>query len=346
MTSKISIYALTLDELVNEITKLSLKKHNAIQIYQWLYQKNVNRFEEMTNIAKSSVDILKNHFIFNNLKIIKHLSDEKDETIKFLFELHDGQLIETVLMKFDYGYSICISSQVGCNMGCKFCASGLLKKIRDLSVDEIIMQYVEMQNYLTKLNGQRINNMVVMGIGEPFDNYENIKNALTIFNNHYGIGLGNRHITVSTCGMVPKIEQFAKDFPQINLAISLHAANDKLRSELMPINEAYNLDLLMKSIKNYLALTNRRISFEYVLLKDVNDGDVDAEQLGKLLKGMLCYVNIIVYNNINEHDFQPSTRYQSFMNVLKKYGVMATKRLERGIKINAACGQLRAKQIK
>ncbi|MDR3257648.1 MAG: 23S rRNA (adenine(2503)-C(2))-methyltransferase RlmN [Mycoplasmataceae bacterium] len=346
MVNKISIYSLTLEQLTSQITSIGLKKHNAIQIYQWLYQKNASSFDEMSNIAKSSREILKDHFTFCSLKITKRLIDEVDETTKFLFELHDGQLIETVLMKFDYGYSVCISSQVGCNMGCKFCASGLLKKIRDLSVDEIVMQYVETQKYLNSLNNQRINNMVIMGIGEPFDNYDNIKNALSIFNNHYGIAVGNRHITISTCGIVPKIEQFPYDFPQVNLAISLHAPNDKLRSQLMPINNAYNLDQLMKSIKKYLSITNRRISFEYILLKDINDSDDHAKQLGKLLEGMLCYVNIIVYNNINEHDFQPSDRYKSFMNILKKYGVMTTKRLERGTKINAACGQLRAKQIK
>jgi 23S rRNA (adenine2503-C2)-methyltransferase len=346
MANKISIYSLTLEQLIDQIVTIGLKKHNAIQIYQWLYQKNVNSFNEMSNIAKTSREILKDHFTFCSLKITKRLMDEVDETTKFLFELHDGQLVETVLMKFDYGYSVCISSQVGCNMGCKFCASGLLKKIRDLSVDEIVMQYVEMQKYLNSLNGQRINNMVIMGIGEPFDNYDNIKNALSIFNNHYGIAIGNRHITISTCGIVPKIEQFPYDFPQVNLAISLHAPNDKLRSQLMPINNAYNLEQLIKSIKKYLSITNRRISFEYILLKGINDSDEHAEQLGRLLEGMLCYVNIIVYNNINENDFQPSDRYKQFMNILKKYGVMTTKRLERGAKIDAACGQLRAKQIK
>jgi 23S rRNA (adenine2503-C2)-methyltransferase len=346
MPKQISIYTLTLEELSQHIVNLGLKKHNATQIYQWIYQKQVSDFKLMSNIAKTSYPILEKHFYFNKLELVKTLSDDKDETIKFLFKLTDGQFIETVLMKFDYGYSVCISSQVGCNMGCKFCASGLLKKIRDLTTDELVLQFVEVQNYLNKKSNIRINNMVIMGIGEPFDNYDNLKHALDIFNNHYGIALGNRHITVSTCGLAPKILQFAKDFPQVNLAISLHAPTDELRNQLMPINKAYNIEILMNTIKKYLQETKRRISFEYILLKDINDRDEHAEQLGKLLKGLLCYVNIIVYNNVNEKKYLPSNRYIPFMKILKKYYVIATKRLERGIKINAACGQLRAEQLK
>jgi 23S rRNA (adenine2503-C2)-methyltransferase len=184
-----------------------------------------------------------------------------------------------------------------------------------------------------------------MGIGEPFDNYDNLSKALKIFNNHYGLAIGNRHITVSTCGLIPKILEFAKDFPQINLAISLHAPSNELRNELMPINKSYNLQKLIKTVKEYLAITNRRISFEYILLKNINDSDQHAEGLGKLLKGLLCYVNIIVYNSVNEKQFKPSNRYVQFMNILKKYNLIVTKRLERGIKINAACGQLRAQKI-
>jgi 23S rRNA (adenine2503-C2)-methyltransferase len=299
----------------------------------------------MTNIAKTSLTILEEAFDFNHLECVKKLTDKNEETIKFLFKLHDDQYIETVLMKFDYGYSVCISSQIGCNMGCKFCASGLLKKIRDLSVDELILQLVEVQSYLFKKENIKINNIVIMGIGEPFDNYVNIKNALNIFNNHHGLAIGSRHITVSTCGLVSKILEFAKDFPQVNLAISLHAPNDELRNKLMPINKAYDLKILIKTIKQYLTITNRRISFEYILLKDINDSNQHAEQLGKLLNGLLCYVNIIVYNQVNENEFKPSNRYLEFMNILKKYNIVVTKRLERGIKINAACGQLRAQQI-
>jgi 23S rRNA (adenine2503-C2)-methyltransferase len=303
-------------------------------------------FNKMTNIAKSSIPILEQHFRINTLKQISLLIDENDSTTKFLFELEDHQFVETVLMKFDYGYSICISSQVGCNMGCKFCASGLLKKKRDLTPDEMILQYLIVNQYLQKKNSKSISNMVIMGIGEPFDNYDNLKSALFIFNDHYGIGLGSRHITVSTCGVVPKIEQFGKDFPQINLAISLHAPNDELRNKLMPINKAYPISKLMQSIRNYLGTTNRRISFEYILLKDINDHDEHIHQLGKLLQGMLCYVNLIVYNAVDENGYQRSTKAKAFIDGLAKYHVMATKRLECGLKINAACGQLRSQQEK
>jgi 23S rRNA (adenine2503-C2)-methyltransferase len=300
----------------------------------------------MSNIAKSSISLLEDAFKINNLKTIKTLIDKSDETTKFLFELDDEEIIESVLMKFDYGYSVCVSTQVGCNMGCKFCASGLLKKVRNLSVDEIILQIVKIQNYLYQKNQHHISNIVIMGIGEPFDNYENLSNALMIMNNHYGLAIGNRHITVSTCGIIPKILQFAKDFPQVNLAISLHATNNELRSKLMPINNAYPLDKLISVLKQYLKITNRRISFEYILLKDINDHDIHIKQLGELLKGMLCYVNLIIYNQVNEHNFKPSNRYQEFINGLKHYGIIATKRLERGSEIAAACGQLRVSNLK
>ncbi|GHU31835.1 putative dual-specificity RNA methyltransferase RlmN [Bacilli bacterium] len=300
----------------------------------------------MTNIAKSSIPILEANFKINTFNQSNLLVDENDETTKFLFELEDHQLIETVLMKFDYGYSVCISSQVGCNMGCRFCASGLLKKVRDLTADEMILQYLLVNEHLKKSSKGNISNMVIMGIGEPFDNYDNLKSALIIFNDHYGIGLGSRHVTVSTCGLTPRIEQFGKDFPQVNLAISLHAPNDELRTKLMPINKAYSLQLLMKSIRNYLSSTNRRISFEYILLKDINDHDEHIQQLGKLLQGMLCYVNLIVYNTVDENGYQRSNRAKAFIDGLAKYRVMATKRLECGLKIDAACGQLRANKIK
>jgi 23S rRNA (adenine2503-C2)-methyltransferase len=299
----------------------------------------------MSNISKNSQEILTNNFYFNQLTIVKELIDQHDGTIKFLIKLSDDQLIETVLMKFDYGYSICISSQVGCNMGCKFCASGLHKKIRNLSVDEIVLQYVEVQKYLNKKSKGRISNVVIMGIGEPFDNYANLKEALNIFNNHYGIAIGNRHITVSTSGILPYILQFGKDFPQINLAISLHAPNDSLRSQLMPINKKYDIVNLMNTVKKYLKITKQRICFEYILLKNINDIDEHAEQLAKLIKGLSCYVNLIVYNNVSENVYHPSKRFIPFMQILQNHGIITTKRLERGIKINAACGQLRIRQI-
>jgi 23S rRNA (adenine2503-C2)-methyltransferase len=300
----------------------------------------------MTNIAKQSLQVLNDTFYFSPLKVITKMVDEHDETTKFLFELEDGEKIETVLMKFEYGYSICISTQVGCNMHCKFCASGLLKKVRNLSVSEMILQFLQVSHYLQANKKEHISNMVLMGIGEPFDNYENVIQALDIFNDHFGIGLGSRHITVSTCGLPEKILQFAKDCPQINLAISLHAPNDELRSKLMPINTTFPISDLMEVVKKYIAMTNRRVSFEYVLLDNINDTDACAKELAHLLKGLLCYVNIISYNSVSEHSFKSSKRLNEFSDLLTRLKIMNTKRLERGTKIAAACGQLRAKHEK
>jgi 23S rRNA (adenine2503-C2)-methyltransferase len=260
--------------------------------------------------------------------------------------LSDKEKIETVLMKFNYGYSLCISSQVGCNMGCKFCASGLLKKIRNLTVNEIILQYVIVTKYLWNQEQQRINNVVIMGIGEPFDNYDCVADAIKILNQPQGIGLGARHITVSTCGIANKIMQFAQDFPQVNLAISLHAPNDSLRSKLMPVNKAYPLEELITILKRYIKQTNRRVTFEYILLDQVNDQDIHAQALAKLVKGLLCYINLIIYNKIPECDFLPSKRLDMFSQKLTQLKIMNTKRLERGKNILAACGQLRAQHGK
>ncbi|GHU49491.1 23S rRNA (adenine(2503)-C(2))-methyltransferase RlmN [Bacilli bacterium] len=300
----------------------------------------------MTNISKNSITILKENFVFNKLINIKTLIDDSDETTKFLFELTDGQRIETVLMKFNYGYSVCVSTQVGCNMGCKFCASGQLKKIRNLNVDEFVLQIIEVNKYLKNLNGKSISNIVIMGIGEPFDNYENLSSALKIFTNHFGINIGSRHITVSTCGLVPYIKKFGVDFPQVNLAISLHATNDKTRNSLMPINNKYNLKTLFDALHEYSDNCNRKITFEYLLLKDVNDSYENAIELTKLLKGLICYVNIIKYNSVSENNFVKSNNIGDFAKVLIAHGINTTTRLERGSKIDAACGQLRAKNEK
>lgn len=342
LTEKTSIYSYDLNSLETKLISLGLKKFNAKQIFQWIYQKHVQDFDSMTNIAKSSIEILKQNFIFNNLKIIKTLIDDRDETTKFLFELKDKRVIETVLMKFDYGYSICVSSQIGCNMGCKFCASGLLKKIRSLSVDEFVLQIVNVNRYLITNNKPCITNLVCMGIGEPFDNYDNLKQFLSILNDPFGIGLGARHITVSTCGLIDKIVQFGKDFPQMNLAISLHAPNDDLRNKIMPVNHAYPLDVLIKALIEYQKITKNRIGIEYILLKDLNDTPECAKQLSKLLKPIYCYINLIRYNEVAENEFKTSTKANDFSKILSSNNIISTIRLERGSKIAAACGQLRA----
>lgn len=299
----------------------------------------------MTNIAKSSLDVLDKHFNINKLTIVDMQIDPNDQTTKFLFRLCDDNCIETVLMKFDYGYSVCVSTQVGCNMGCKFCASGLLKKIRDLSIDEMVLQILHVKQYLNNLNGQRLNNVVFMGIGEPFDNYKNLTETIKIINDDHGLAIGSRHITVSTCGLVDKIILFAQTFKQIGLAISLHAPNDELRNELMPINKKYNLAKLMDVCKQYISITNRRITFEYVLLKGINDSLLHAKQLSTLLKNMLCYVNLIVYNKTKISKFSKSNNAKLFLDYLLKHGINTTIRLERGKIINAACGQLRANNL-
>jgi len=340
---KINILNLSKKELEEQFVKNGLKKFNAQQVFEWIYKKNVLDFSKFNNVAKTSRDVLNDNYYVGSLKIVKILVDEKDETTKFLFELKDGERIETVLMKFNYGYSVCVSTEVGCNMGCKFCASGLLKKKRDLTSGEILLQILEVNKYLLENKKDKISNIVVMGIGEPFDNYENLKKALEILIDHNAMGIGARHITVSTCGLANKIVQFGKDFPQVNLAISLHASNDKVRDSIMPVNKAFNIAKLFSELKKYSEIVNRKITFEYLLLKDVNDSDENAYELVKLLKNFTCLLNIIKYNGISEHSFKRSERSQSFCKILIDSGINVTTRLERGLNIDAACGQLRSK---
>jgi len=339
------IYDLTLKDLEDFLVSEGLKPFRARQIFKWLYEKRVTSFFEMTDIAKSLQEKLNERFLFKELEIVRQ-QEAKDGTIKFLFRLNDGALIESVLMVFDYGYSACLSSQVGCNMGCKFCASGLLKKQRDLSAGEIVLQVLEIQRYLDK-DEKRLDNIVVMGTGEPFDNYDNLMKALSVINSPFGLQIGARHISISTCGIVPMIRRFADERSQYNLAISLHAANDELRSELMPINKAYNLEELMDAITYYSVLNNRRITFEYLLLGGINDQVKDADDLSGYLKGKNAYVNLIPYNEVKENPYRSTTDEETlrFYDLLKKRGVSVTLRQKRGTDIDAACGQLRAKEI-
>ena len=256
----VSIYDYSISDLENYFANMGLKPYKAKQLFKWLYEKRVHDFDEMSDISKKVIAELKNDFSIDLLNI-RTFQTSKDGTIKFLFELSDGALIESVLMKFDYGYSACISSQVGCNMGCSFCASGLLKKQRNLNTGEIVLQVLMLQMELDKKD-LRLGNIVVMGTGEPFDNYDNLMKALSIVNDPFGLAIGQRHISVSTCGLVPRIRQFANENVQYNLAISLHGSNDELRSRLMPINRKYHLDELIESIRYYLEKTNRRVTFE------------------------------------------------------------------------------------
>lgn len=333
-----NIYDITIAELEKYFESHNEKKFKARQVYDWLYKKRVTSFEEMTNIKKEVIERLKQDFTFSTLGIIT--KQEDIDVCKYLFQLEDGNKIEAVLMRHDYGNSLCVSSQVGCNMGCKFCESGRLKKVRDLLPHEMVLQLLQIEQDL----GIRISHLVLMGIGEPFDNYENIMNFIDIINSDLGIALGSRHITVSTCGIIPKIEKFMEHGKQVNLAISLHAPNNELRNQIMPINKVYPLEELIKTVATYIQRTNRRVTFEYVMLKDINDHPKDALELAKLLKGLNCYVNLIPYNTTSHSEFQKSSRENilNFLDILKKNKIDVTIRREFGGKVDAACGQLRA----
>ena len=341
-----SIYNLNLKDLEDYLISKNLKPFRAKQIFKWLYEKRVESFEQMSDISKDLQAQLKDDFLIETLKIKDH-QISKDGTQKFLFEMEDGALVESVLMVFEYGFSACLSSQVGCNMGCTFCASGLLKKQRDLTAGEIVCQALMIQKQLDK-DGNRLGNIVVMGTGEPFDNYDNVMKALSIINSPFGLEIGSRHISISTCGVVPGILRFAKENLQYNLAISLHAPNDELRSKLMPINNAYSLKELFKALKEYSELNNRRLTFEYLLLKDINDTQKHADEIKALLKGLNAYINLIPYNSVKEKDYETSSEENAlrFYDLLKKNGVAVTLRQKKGDDIDAACGQLRANNLK
>ncbi|GIN21240.1 23S rRNA (adenine(2503)-C(2))-methyltransferase RlmN [Siminovitchia fordii] len=348
---KKSIYSLTIDQLAEWLVERGQKKFRAQQVWDWLYTKRVDSFSEMKNVNRDCLELLDEHFAIQTLKqAVKQESE--DGTIKFLFELEDGNLIETVLMSFHYGLSVCVTTQVGCNIGCSFCASGLLKKNRDLNSGEIVGQIMQVQKYLDKRGkDERVSHIVVMGIGEPFDNYTNLMNFLRVVNDPKGLAIGARHITVSTSGLAHKIYDFADENLQVNLALSLHAPNDELRTQIMKINRAFPIAKLMEALDYYLDKTNRRVTIEYILLRDVNDHEKEALELAKLLEKRkhLAYVNLIPYNPVDEHgQYQRSEpeAIRIFFDTLKKKGIHCGVRMEQGTDIDAACGQLRSKQIK
>lgn len=335
-----NIYNLTKEDLESYLININDKKFRSTQIYDWLYVKRVKSFDEMTNLSKTLISKLKKDFKCNHLEIVK---EEKDKDVsKYLFKLYDENYVETVLMEHNYGLSLCVSSEVGCNMGCIFCESGRLKKVRNLYAYEIVLQILMIEERIKR----RISHIVVMGIGEPFDNYDNIMKFVKIINDPKGLAIGSRHITISTCGVVPKIYEFSKEPFQVNLAISLHAPTNELRTKIMPINKAYNIETLIKAVKDYITITNRRVTFEYILLDNVNDKDIDAKNLTKLLKGINCYVNLIPYNESSNFTLKRSKTSQinRFYDILKKEGINVTIRKEFGSNISAACGQLRSKK--
>lgn len=341
---KESIYSLRLDELKVWLEENGEKPFRATQIFEWLYEKRVKSFDEMSNLSKGLRDKLSNAFALTTLStIIKQ--ESKDGTIKFLFQLQDGYSIETVLMRHEYGNSVCVTTQVGCRIGCTFCASTLGGLKRHLLAGEIVEQVVKVQQTLDEVD-ERVSHVVIMGIGEPFDNYDAMMNFLKVINHEKGLNIGARHITVSTSGIVPKIYQFADEQLQINFALSLHAPNQELRQKLMPIARAYKLDKLMEAIRYYTEKTGRRVSFEYGLFGGENDSVEHAEELSKLIKGIKCHVNLIPVNYVPERNYVRTPRNQifAFEKTLKNNGINVTIRREHGSDIDAACGQLRAKE--
>ena len=333
-----NIYDLTLKELEDYFVSIKEKPFRSIQIYEGLYKKRFTTFDEMTNISKELRERLKNNFSLYKIKLL--IKQKGKDVNKYLFELEDGNKIESVLMFHNYGISICVSSQVGCNMTCAFCESGRLKKVRNLLAYEIVQQILLIEEDI----GKRITHVVVMGIGEPFDNYDNVIRFVKIINCSKGIDIGSRHITISTCGVVPGIKKFMNEEGQVNLAISLHAPNDELRSKLMPINKAYHLDELISTIKEYIKKTNRRVTFEYIMLEGINDSEKEAKELVKLLKGLNCYVNLIPYNETENIGFKRTKEWKilKFYDILKSNKINVTIRKEFGGSVDAACGQLRA----
>lgn len=332
-----------LDALKNELAELGEKPYRAEQIFKWLYQDKVKSFDDMTNLSLDLREKLKANYTICNFNILKK-QESKDGTKKYLFDVLDGNAIETVLMSYHHGYSICVSSQIGCPMGCKFCASTGIAFVRNLTSGEIVEQILAVEQD----TGVRISNVDFMGIGEPLNNYDNVVNAIRIINNPKGLNIGARHISVSTSGLVPAIYKLADENIQCTLSISLHATNNKKRSSMMPVNDVYPIEELLQACKDYTAKTNRRISFEYALAKDNNDNLEDAKELVKLLHGMLCHVNLIPINKIENGNYSKSSieNVMKFRDYLNDHGITATIRRELGSDIEAACGQLRRKNLK
>lgn len=333
-----NIYNFTLEELENYLIDNGFKKFNATQLIEWIYEKKVYDFDKMTNLSKKLIQFLKENVIIEKLKVVK--TERSKLANKYLIELTDSNKIECVLMNHDYGYSLCVSSQVGCNMGCSFCESGRLKKVRDLELNELIGQIICVQEY----ENIRIDSVVVMGIGEPFDNFNNIKRFISVVTHNKMIGIGQRHLTISTCGLVPKIYEFADLETGVNLAISLHAPNNEIRDKIMKVNRAYKIEKLMEALDYYIEKTNRRVTIEYIMLAGINDTDECARELSSLIQGKLMYVNLIPYNETTHFELKRSNDFKikSFYDILKSNNINVTIRKEMGGNLSAACGQLRA----
>ncbi len=338
------ILSMTFEELSVEFSVLGIQKFRAKQVYEWLHRHLALSYDEMLNLPKALREELTEKFPIISCKTAKKQVSKLDNTVKFLFELHDGDYVESVVMKYKYGYTICVSSQVGCKMGCAFCASTLGGFKRSLSAGEILSQLYAAQKDL----GERISHIVLMGMGEPLDNFDNVMRFLELITDEKGLNISMRNISLSTCGLVPKINELLNKHLQLTLSISLHAPNDEIRSSIMPVNKSYPVDELLKTCRRYAAETSRRISFEYSMLAGFNDTDECARQLASKLKGMLCHVNLIPVNEIEESPYKPSSpeRIEKFISVLGKSGINATVRRKLGSDIDASCGQLRQKENK
>lgn len=340
---KIDIKSLNYDELADYIVSIGEKKFRAAQLYSWMHEKLACSYDEMTNISDKLKKVLKENTLYTCLEPVRVQESQIDGTKKYLFRLYDGNLIESVFMRYHHGNSVCISSQVGCKMGCRFCASTLNGCVRNLKPSELLDQIYRIQS----LTGERVSNIVIMGSGEPMDNYDNVVKFLGLINSDKGLNISQRNITVSTCGLVPRIKQLAELKLQITLAISLHAPNDELRKTMMPIAYTYSIEQIMDACRYYLSQTARRISFEYSLVKGVNDSPECARQLIKLVHGMNCHINLIPVNPIKERDYEQSEKnsIHNFKEILEKAGVNVTIRREMGRDIDGACGQLRQNHI-
>jgi 23S rRNA (adenine2503-C2)-methyltransferase len=343
MNDKLNINDFTEDELVKYVEDIGEKKFHARQIFKWLHKINVTSFDEMTDISKSLRDKLKENTYILDMEVLECQKSKKDGTMKFLIKLTDDCAIESVLMRYNYGNTLCVSTQVGCKMGCKFCASTKDGYERNLFGSEIEGQIITVEKY----TGEKISNVVYMGIGEPLDNFDNVMKSIKLINNPYGLGIGARHLSLSTCGIVPKIYELAKQNTQATLSISLHATTDEKRREIMPIANRYSIKELIDACKEYIKVTGRRISFEYALINGKNDTREDALALAKLLRGMIAHVNLIPVNEITNGVYKKANEknIQDFMNTLNSLGIVTTVRRELGTDIDAACGQLRKKHI-
>ena len=339
---KIDIRSLNYQELAEEVKALGLPKFRTDQIYSWLFEKGVRDFSEMSNLSKDLRQALDERFVIRNCTIDTKLCSKLDETVKYLFELDKGEFVECVVMKYKYGYSICVSTQLGCKMGCKFCASAIGGFKRHLTASEILSEIYTAQSDL----GIKISHIVLMGTGEPLDNYDNVMRFLELVTDEKGLNISMRHISLSTCGVVPRIYELAEKKLGLTLSISLHAPNDKIRSQTMPVNSKWNIEELLTACRYYTKVTSRRISFEYAMIDSFNDSVECAEELASRLSGMLCHINLIPVNNVRENNYERSNEknIKRFISVLERHGLTVTIRRTLGSDINASCGQLRAKK--